>query len=45
MSGPLGLPWPTFSALIVVLVSVAVAVAWALAAGRRDDPGEGGDRE
>jgi hypothetical protein len=43
VTGPFGLPWPTFSALIVILLSVAIAVVWSLATGRDDGPGGGGD--
>jgi hypothetical protein len=39
MTAALGLPWSTFSALLVVVGSVVVAVVWAVAAGN----GDGGD--
>lgn len=34
MPGPLGLPWPTFSALLVVVASIVVSVVWAVVVGR-----------
>jgi hypothetical protein len=37
VTGPFGLPWPTLSALIVILASIVIAVVWAVAAGRGDD--------
>jgi len=42
VTGPLGLPWPTFSAIIVILLSIVFAVVWAIATGRDDGPGGGG---
>jgi hypothetical protein len=41
---PFGLPWPTFSAILVILASVVIAVVWA-ASVRDNDDGEGGGRE
>jgi len=38
--GPFGLPWQTFSALLVVAASVLVSALWALAS----HDGDGGDR-
>ena len=26
--GPFGLPWPTFTALLVVLASVVISIVW-----------------
>jgi hypothetical protein len=40
---PFGLPWPTFSAILVILASVVIAVVWAV--GVHDDDGKGGGRE
>jgi uncharacterized membrane protein YphA (DoxX/SURF4 family) len=40
---PFGLPWPTFSAILVILASVVIAVVWAV--GVRDDDGKGDGRE
>jgi hypothetical protein len=42
MNGPFGLPWPTFSAILVILASIALAVIWAAAGGGGDDGGGGG---
>ncbi len=28
--GPFGLPWLTFSALLVVVASIAIAITWAV---------------
>jgi hypothetical protein len=28
--GPFGLPWLTFSALLVVVASIAISIAWAV---------------
>ncbi len=28
--GPFGLPWLTFGALLVVVVSIAISIAWAV---------------
>jgi hypothetical protein len=42
LPGPFGLPWSTFSAIIVVVLSIALAVVWAIAAG---GDGKGGDDE
>jgi hypothetical protein len=33
---PYGLPWSTFSALIVTLASICISVIWAIADARRD---------
>lgn len=30
MSGPLGFPWPTFAAFLVVAASLALSILWAL---------------
>ena len=43
MAGPLGLPWSTFAALVVVVASVVLAVVYALVTGRAR--GRGGDDE
>ena len=43
MAGPLGLPWATFAALLVVIASVALAVIWSVVTGRRDDSKGGRD--
>jgi hypothetical protein len=40
--GPFGLPWPTFSAILVILASVVIAIVWAIATGNGDDEGGGG---
>jgi hypothetical protein len=42
MTSPFGLPWPTFSALLVIAVSVVISIVWALSArggrgGRADE--------
>ena len=40
MTGPLGLPWPTFAAFLVIAASIAIAIVWAAAqgsGGRHDD--------
>ncbi len=34
MPGPLGLPWPTFSAFLVVAASVVLSIVWAAVVGR-----------
>jgi len=34
MSGPLGFPWGTFAALIVLVGSIATALVYALVTGR-----------
>ena len=36
MTGPLGLPWPTFAAFLVVAASVALSIVWSILAGRGD---------
>lgn len=33
---PYGLPWSTFSAIIVTLVSIGISVVWAIADARKD---------
>ena len=35
MPGPLGFPWPTFAALVVVAASVALSIVWSVLTGRR----------
>jgi len=42
MAGPLGFPWSTFAALVVVVASVVLAVVYALVTGRGR---RGGDDE
>ncbi len=40
MAGPLGLPWSTFAALLVIAASIVIAIVWAGArgsGGRHDD--------
>lgn len=41
MSGPLGFPWGTFAALLVVAGSVAAAVVYAAMTGRSPGRGDG----
>jgi hypothetical protein len=41
MPGPLGFPWGTFAALIVLAGSVVAAVVYAAATGRSSDKGDG----
>lgn len=33
---PYGLPWSTFSALIITLISIGISVIWAIVDARRD---------
>ncbi len=37
MPGPLGLPWSTFAALLVILASIVASIVWALLCSSRDD--------
>jgi len=41
---PLGLPWGTFAAFIVVAASIIASIVWSVRVGpaRGDDAGEGG---
>jgi hypothetical protein len=41
MVRPLGLPWATFAALLVILASVLLSTIWAAIAMRRDRRGGG----
>jgi hypothetical protein len=41
MPGPLGFPWGTFAALIVLAGSVVAAIVYAVAAGRSSGKGDG----
>ncbi len=37
MPGPLGLPWSTFAALLVILASIVASIVWALRGSSGDD--------
>ena len=39
MPGPLGLPWSTFAALLVILASIVASIVWALLWSSRGDGG------
>jgi hypothetical protein len=39
MPGPLGLPWSTFAAILVIFASIAASIVWALVSSSRDDGG------
>lgn len=41
MSGPLGFPWGTFAALIVLVGSVVAAIVYAAVTGRSSGKGDG----
>jgi len=43
MTAPFAFSWGTFSALLVVAATIALAIIWSSAASRRGDGGEGGD--
>ncbi len=43
--GPFNMPWLTFSAFIVIDVSILIAVLWAVLDMRKDGPGGSADRE
>mgnify|MGYP006294017859 CR=1 FL=1 len=36
MSGPMGIPWSTFGAFLVVVGSIVLAIVWALRSGDGD---------
>jgi hypothetical protein len=38
--GPLGLPWSTFGALLVVAASIVISIAWALSGTHPDGGGD-----
>ncbi|MBD3348714.1 MAG: hypothetical protein GF400_05920 [Candidatus Eisenbacteria bacterium] len=42
MTGPLGLPWSTFSAFVVIGASIVISIVWAVASGGGGNGGSGG---